>query len=204
MGASCGQSCCPSSYFIPLYVTKLQGTFEMRITETLFCTLLIACFAVVSAQDSEFAQPTIDIGCVVSDIDASVRFYTAAIGFKETGGFQVSADYATDVGLTDNKMLDVKILTLGEGDGATQLKLMQIKGESIKPANDFINATLGFSYITVKVKSTDAALARLKKASVKPIAKCPQPLPAMPAIALTIVRDPDGNLIELVGPIPKE
>jgi len=155
-------------------------------------------------QESEFAKVTIDLGCVVSDIDASVKFYTEAIGFSEAGGFEVSPEFAKESGLTDSKQLKVKVLNLGKGEGATGLKLMQIDGESAKPANDYINTTLGFSYITIVVKSTDDALARLEKAGVKPIANCPVTLPENinPDLALTIVRDPDGNLIELIGPKP--
>ena len=157
-----------------------------------------------NSQDSEFATPTIDLGCVVSDIDAAVKFYTEAIGFQPAGGFQVEADFATESGLTNGKRLDITVLTLGDGQGATKLKLMQIGNASKKIANDHIDTTLGFSYLTVFVKSTDAAMARLKKAGVQPIAGGPATLPASldPSMALTIVRDPDGNLIELVGPKP--
>lgn len=170
-------------------------------TSCVFSSLVVAQQA---PSDSEFASPTIDLGCVVSDIDASVKFYTEAIGFQAAGGFQVDAEFATDVGLTDGKMLDIKILTLDTGEGATKLKLMQVKGGSKKADHSHINTTLGFSYITVAVKSSDKALARLKKAGVKPIAKGPLALPKNlnPAIALTIVRDPDGNFVELVGPRP--
>jgi catechol 2,3-dioxygenase-like lactoylglutathione lyase family enzyme len=61
---------------------------------------------------------------------------------------------------------------------------------------------LGFSYLTIVVNDTNAALARLKKAGVKPIAKTPVELPKnlAPGVFLTVVRDPDGNLVELVGP----
>ena len=47
-----------------------------------------------------------------------------------------------------------------------------------------------------------AALKRLDKAGVKPVAKGPVPLPAgLPqGVFLTVVQDPDGNLVELVGP----
>lgn len=154
--------------------------------------------------DSEFLKPTIDLGCVVSDIDASVKFYTEAIGFKVAGGFKVDGPFAKDAGLTDSKNLDIKVLTLGEGEDATKLKLMQVEGESKKSDQAYIDSTLGFSYLTVFVKSTDEALARLKKAGVKPIAKGPATLPASldPSMALTIVRDPDGNFVELVGPKP--
>ncbi len=153
---------------------------------------------------SPFTEPTIDLGCVVSDLDAAVEFYTEAIGFQDAGGFQVDGDYAKEVGLTNGKALDIKVLTLGEGEEATRLKLMEGGGRSRKIKNDHVTTSLGFSYITIFVKSTDEALARLKKAGVKPIAHSPKALPANlnPAMALTIVRDPDGNFVELVGPKP--
>ena len=175
----------------------------------LFATALVALGFYATAQETEkqeneFAKLTIDLGCVVSDIDASVKFYTEAIGFTESGGFEVSPEFCKSAGLTDSKKVDVKVLTLGKGDGATSLKLMQIEGESAKSDNDYINSTLGFSYLTIVVKSTDAALARLEKAGVKPVADGPITLPENinPDLALTIVRDPDGNLIELIGPNP--
>ena len=99
----------------------------------------------------------------------------------------------------------VCVLVLGEGAGATKLKLMQVEGGgNKKPDHAHIDSTLGLSYITIVVKSTDDALARLAKAGVKPIAAGPAALPDNldPALSLTIVRDPDGNLVELVGPKP--
>lgn len=156
-----------------------------------------------SAQDeSEFSKPTIDIGCVVGDIDASVKFYTEVVGFKQLAGFKVDAEYANKVGLTDNKPLDVKVLVLGEGEGATHLKLMQVDAESATAANDHIHSTLGFSYITVHVASTEEALKRLKAADVETVADSPLPIPGAEQVTLTVLRDPDGNMVELVGPTP--
>ena len=154
---------------------------------------------------AEFLSTTIDIGCVVSDIEKSVKFYTEAVGFTEVTGFTVPADFAKESGLTDSKQLDIRVLVLGEGDAATKLKLMQIKsGTNQKADHAHIDSTLGLSYITVVVKSTDEALARLVAAGVKPIAEGPATLPNSlnPALSLTIVRDPDGNMVELVGPKP--
>lgn len=159
-------------------------------------------------EDEEFIETTIDVGCVVSNIDASVKFYTEAIGFKVAGGFKVPSDFAKSVGLTAGKGLDIQVLTLGgvEGEEATKLKLMQVKGSGEKADQSHIDSTLGFSYITVFIKDTDKALARLKKAGVKPVAKGPVTLPKNldPSLSLTIVRDPDGNFVELVGPNPKK
>lgn len=181
----------------------------MKLNIVLLSAATLVCCLLATAQDtdpdpSSFLKPTIDLGCVVSDIDASVKFYTEAIGFKAAGAFDVAPDFAKAAGLTNGKKLEVKILSLGEGPGATGLKLMQIDDSGASANNDYIDSTLGFSYITIMVSSTDEALARLAKAGVKPISQGPVTLPESldPSLALTIVRDPDGNLIELVGPKP--
>ena len=179
--------------------------FGLAIT---ICTL--ACGTSVMGQDDSktadaedqtalFSRPMIDLGCVVSDADAAVKFYTTAIGFKEVKGFSVGAEFATAVGLSDQKKLDVRVIKLGDGPGATQLKLLQITGDSQKPKNDFIHSSLGFSYLSIYVKDMNAAMKRLESAGVKPVAD-PKPIPDTP-VALVLVRDPDGNLIELIGPL---
>ena len=176
-------------------------------TSLLLCLIGISTLVTsnLQAQDNAFASATIDMGCVVSDVDKAVEFYTKAIGFRELPGFSVPADFASRVGLTNGKKLNIKVLVLGEGAEATRLKLMHVEGErSKKTDNSFIHSQQGFSYLTIKVKDTVKALQRLDKAGIKPIARGSQELPASLAkgIYLTIVRDPDGNLIELVGPKP--
>jgi lactoylglutathione lyase len=151
---------------------------------------------------SEFTSTTIDLGVVVADIEKSVKFYTEAIGFKEVKGFDVPGEYAKDVGLTPGKALKVRVLVLGDGESATKLKLMEFPEKPKANDNKYISTEIGFRYMTLFTADTTAALSRLDKAGVKPIAKCPQPLPkGFPeGVFLTIVRDPDGNLVELVGP----
>ena len=153
--------------------------------------------------EKEFTGTTIDLGVVVSDIKKSVEFYTKSVGFTEIQGFQVPGGFCQDAGLTDGAMLDVHVLVLGAGESATKLKLMQLPGvKSKKSDNEHIHSQLGFSYITIFVTDTKAALARLKTTGVAPVAKGPVELPKgfPPGVFLTIVRDPDGNLVELVGP----
>jgi catechol 2,3-dioxygenase-like lactoylglutathione lyase family enzyme len=155
------------------------------------------------AAEGEFARSTIDLGVVASDVQKSVDFYTQAIGFKEVTGFQAPGDFAGDAGLTDYKTLNVRVLVLGDDASATKLKLMELPDvESKRGDNRFIHSQLGFSYLTIFVNDTAAAMARLAKAGVKPLAKgpvaLPRPLPQ--GVYLTVVRDPDGNVVELVGP----
>lgn len=156
------------------------------------------------APTSEFTQPTIDIGCFVSDPDASAKFYTEAIGFKEVSPFSVPGDFCKEAGLTDGSALEnIRVLVLGDGPGATKLKLSSISGHKARLGdNQFVPSQYGFRYLTVHVADTTAALARLQKAGVKPLANGPAALPKSLAegVYLTCVRDPDGNIIELVGP----
>jgi lactoylglutathione lyase len=155
---------------------------------------------------SDFSRGTIDLGVVTSDVDQAVKFYTEAIGFKETQGFSVDGKLCADAGLTDQKSLDIRVLVLEDNPSATRLKLMSLPGvKSQTSDNSFIHSQLGFSYMTIYVTDGDAALDRLKRAGVKPLSKGPVKLPdALGAnMTLSVVRDPDGNLIELIGPTSK-
>ena len=170
--------------------------------------LLLGLFATLDpaargAEPAAFPRATIDLGAVVGDLERSVRFYTEAIGFRELKGFDVSAQVASDAGLTDGKPLSVRVLVLGEGDSATKLKLMSVAGTTPRPGdNEFIHSHTGFRYLTIFVDNTNAALARLAKLGVKPLAKSPVAIPERiaPGLFLTCVRDPDGNIVELIGP----
>lgn len=150
----------------------------------------------------KYTNQTIDMGMVVNDLDASVKFYTDVLGFKEISGFSVPKETATDAGLTDGLGLEIKVLTLGDEKSATKLKLMTTSAKSKSAEHSFIHSQLGVSYITLHIADTTAAMDRLKANSVKPIAKGPVELPESLAkgVYLTVVRDPDGNLVELVGP----
>jgi len=175
------------------------------MTRTLIvCTALLLAALPCSAAEPAFPRTTIDLGCVVSDLDASVRFYTEGIGFREVEGFDVPADLARAAGLTEAKPFTVRVFVLGDGPGATKLKLMQIAGTAPRTGDtDFIHSHTGFRYLTIFVADTDAALARLAKLGVEPLAASPVTLPdsiAPPGTLLTCVRDPDGNIVELIGP----
>ncbi len=159
--------------------------------------------ASTKSEESNFSHPTIDLGVVVSDAKKALDFYTKAVGFKKVSSFEVPPSTAADAGLTNNKGLKIHVLKLGEGQGATSLKIMELPGvKSRKSNNKYIHSQYGFSYLTIHIKSTEKAMERLKKAKVKPIAKSPVELPKSLAegVYLTVLRDPDGNLVELVGP----
>ncbi|MCL2330169.1 MAG: VOC family protein [Phycisphaerae bacterium] len=155
------------------------------------------------ANQPGFSSPRVDFGIVVSDIAKSAAFYTA-IGFKEVEGFDVPAEMGEKSGLTAaNKPFSVRIFQLGDGDDATNVKVMQFAGGSpARPDNSTIHAGLGIRYLTLYVDDVDAAIARARKAGVFPLAQGPYKLPAgfPDGVWLACVKDPDGNIIEFVGP----
>jgi lactoylglutathione lyase len=149
-------------------------------------------------EKAQFSRTTIDLGVVVSDVDKAVKFYTEALGFTKVGEFDVSEQLAGDTGLTDRQPFQVQVFALGDDPSATKLKIMSIAGS--KPvANQYIGSSLGFRYLTVFVADLNKALDRLQQNGISPVK------PAYPLGGdshLILVKDPDGNIIELIGPRP--
>lgn len=152
---------------------------------------------------SAFASSTIDLGMIVSDAEKSAKFYTEAVGFTELKPFSVPADFATEVGLTNHQSVSVRVLVLDTGKTATKLKLIHFPGvESKKTDTAFFESQLGYRYLTIFPADMTAALERLKRAGVKPVTKdgmVPLPKGMADGVYITLVRDPDGNFVELVG-----
>ncbi len=169
--------------------------------------LLIACVLVgmvmigiawSASGKAEFSRTTIDIGLVVSDVEKAAKFYTQALGFTETGGFDVAAQMAGDTGLTDNKPFKVRTFALAKEPTATTLKIMQIAGSKTVDTQ-YIGSSLGFRYLTVLVADLTKAVERLKQNGIAPV-KPPYRLGGGNSY-LILVKDPDGNIVELIGPM---
>lgn len=164
-------------------------------------TFLVTSQSTVAEESAvvEFSRGAIDFGIVCSDVKKSVAFYKDVVGMKEIDGFDVPASLAADAGLVDNHDLHVHVLVTQEASSSTRLKLMQIKeAPGKKVDHEFIHSSLGMSYSTIWVTDIDASLARAAAGNVKPLAKGPVALPN--GMFLAVIRDPDGNLVELVGP----
>lgn len=170
----------------------------------LIALCLAACIFITGARGTdspkrEFTRTTIDLGIVVSNVEKSAQFYKNALGFIEVPGFNVSKEMAGDSGLTDYYAFRVRVLVLGDEPSATKIKIMEFRDVQVKEVdNKFINSSLGFSYLTIFVSDTTAAVERAKRAGVRPVKK-PYQL-GEGNLYLTLVKDPDGNIIELVGP----
>lgn len=157
----------------------------------------------VAAKPGDFASSTIDLGIVCSDVERSVDFYTQAVGMTELEGFDVPAELATNVGLTDNQPFRVHVLTLGKGDKVTKLKLMEFKKAPGKKADQsFIHSTKGMRYTTIAVNDITVANMRMIAYGSMPLSKGLQQIPD--GRFLGLYRDPDQNFVELVGPKVKK
>lgn len=147
---------------------------------------------------AEFSRTTIDLGLIVSDVDKAAQFYTEAIGFTEVGGFDVAAQMAGATGLTDNHPFKVRMFALGKEPTATNLKIMTIPGAGSKKVdNQYIGSSLGFRYLTITVADLTKAMERLKQHGVAPVK---EPYRLGGNNYLILVKDPDGNIVELIGP----
>ena len=171
---------------------------------TLMVLGLAACIFLTGASGtdrakSEFARTTIDMGIVVSDVEKAAQFYKNALGFTEVPGFDVSKEVAGDSGLADYHAFSVRVLALGDEASATRIKIMEFtEAPGKKVDNQFIHSSLGYSYLTISVSDMTAAVNRAKRAGVHPV-KEPYQLGGG-NFYLTLVKDPDGNIIELIGP----
>ena len=152
---------------------------------------------------SEFARTTIDVGIVVSDVEKSAAFYKNALGFTEVSGFDVSAEMGGGSGLTDNQPFKVRVFVLGGEPTATKIKLMQFpQAPGKKVDNRFIHSSLGYSYLTIFVTDMAASVERAKKGGAV-VVKKPYRI-RQGKNFLTLVKDPDGNIIEFVGPMKND
>lgn len=142
------------------------------------------------------------MGIVVQDAARTAAFLTNAIGFKEVPGFDVNADLGKKIGLIEGHAAKVRVFVLSEDEQATRIKILSFPAAtSKKPDQNTIHATLGMRYLTLYVKDMSRALERLKAAKVQPLGETPLDLGG--GTYITVVKDPDGNFIELIGPMGK-
>ncbi|MEO2016157.1 MAG: VOC family protein [Fuerstiella sp.] len=174
------------------------------------CALAIMTVILFSGAQNDaektFSDATMDLGIVVNDLGASVRFYTDVVGLEKTGGFAVGKDFCRATGLTDDHALDIQVLSPNGDTDGTSVKLMALPGVDSRTGDHrFIHSQLGYSYLTFYVTDINAASARMKAAGIKAAGKeqVRVPLETPVPIFLTLIADPDGNLIELIGPKAK-
>lgn len=173
-----------------------------------FVLLTIGAFVMAAgpslAQDAEpvmpFSSETIHVGVVVSDLEASMKFYMEAVGMRHVSGFDIGADLGKKLGLSDSIAFRVEVLQLGSGEEATQWKLMTFGDRALGQENSFIHDRVGMQYITIYVRDLNHAVERLEASDIPMLAETPAQIPD--GNHFVLVQDPDGNFVEIIGPMP--
>jgi catechol 2,3-dioxygenase-like lactoylglutathione lyase family enzyme len=124
-------------------------------------------------------KDSIDLGIVVCDANASLAFYRDLLGFEFQGEMPMPG------GGTMYRLLC----------GTTVLKLVKADSELSKPAAGGITGACGYRYFTISVSNLEEITSAVGAAGYT-VTVSPREIRA--GISISIVQDPDGNLVEFL------
>ncbi len=182
-----------------LFPTNLHTQKKNRIRKQFAWIILALLISGISQAQSDFSSKLIGVGVVVADLQRSLDFYMNGIGMVKTGSFTINEEFSKRSGLANGVSTAVTILKLEDSPQASEWKLMSFNKKSKHPVQKFIQDDTGMQYITIQVKSLKPVLERLKQQKVTFLGNTPTPLG--PDSHFVLVQDPDGNFIELIGPL---
>ncbi|MBE9517139.1 MAG: VOC family protein [Bacteroidetes bacterium] len=171
----------------------------MKKTGVFLILAITTILSSTSMAQSEFSSGLIGVGIVTKDIQKSLDFYLNVIGMTKVGEFDVDENFGKISGLTNGLAFHVDVLKLQDSPEANQWKLMSFKKEGSHPMPKYIEDDTGMQYITIMVNSLEPFLNRIKQHGVKLMGDTPVPLGETDHFVL--VQDPDGTIIELIGPL---
>jgi catechol 2,3-dioxygenase-like lactoylglutathione lyase family enzyme len=123
------------------------------------------------------AKKSLDLGIIVSDIQASLNFYQNLLGLKfvETVPLWFGTMHRLRFGESDFKLIDPKKVP---PSGAVGLETQ-----------------LGFRYVTFVIENLSELCAELKNNGIE--FTLPEKV-LRPGVRIAMVKDPDGNIVEFV------
>ena len=125
----------------------------------------------------EMAKDSLDLGILVSDINASLKFYQDLLGLKfiEKNPVWFGTMYRLRFGTSDFKLIAPRT--------------MPPKG----PVG--LEAQIGFRYVTFVVKNLSKLCAELQSKGIEFVVTEKE---ARPGVRIAMVKDPDDNVVEFV------
>jgi glyoxylase I family protein len=125
---------------------------------------------------------------VVNDVDASLRFWRDGLGFELLMDETFEGDWKT---LFDIDATKVRSVMVGDPSraGSGIVEFVQFLGAHVPP---------GFELLSLFVGDVDEALAKLGD-DAKELRRIEVESPDGP-VPMVTVRDPDGVLVEIIGP----
>lgn len=131
-------------------------------------------------------------GFVVSDLDASVRFYQDAVGLTLIG--RRDRDGGPISQILGYEATHIKIAEFHLG-GGHQLELIEYENPRGADAHIYERNGFGASHIAFQVEDVFAAHARLAANGAQPLNP---PIEIVPGKKGCYLQDPDGNWVELL------
>lgn len=145
------------------------------------------------------ADPTIDVGVVVDDLEASLPFYREVLGMEQRRTIDITEDFGQRSGLTGGAPTEIRVLTLGDGDAATEWKLMTFPDLPAAASESNITDQQGMQYVTLQVDQLGPYLERARSHGVEPLGDTPIALGEEDHFLL--LQAPEGTFVELIGPL---
>jgi len=133
----------------------------------------------------ELLAPSIEVGLVTTALGPMVEFYEGFLGLTHQGDLDFPGGTMRRYGVGNNVV--IKLVTLDEPPAAP-----------VAPGGG--QAQAGIRYITLVVKNLTTTAAQIADAGyqmVQPLAE----FAPVPGMGWLFVADPDGNWVELVGPM---
>ena len=125
----------------------------------------------------KIAKDSLDLGIVVSDIEASLHFYRDTLGLEYVGETPVwfGTMQRLRYGTSDFKLIDPK---------------------EVPPQGKIgLEKQLGFRYVTFVIENLSEVCAALQSKGVEFTL---EEMEVRPGVRIAMVKDPDGNIVEFV------
>ena len=137
------------------------------------------------------------MGIVVSDIEASERFYKEILGLSPIGGFSLDEAWSKEAGAANNRPFSVKQFKLQDRPSGTIVKLAYFEKTKKQARPKGIDKRSGVNYITLYYTKEhfDKTIERIEKAGIELVGWVKRE-----RYQLVFVQDPDGIYVELVAP----
>lgn len=127
----------------------------------------------------ELTKDSIDLGVVINDPAKSLAFYRDLLGLKDAGEMEVRGG---------------RMYRLLCGTSLIKLVKMERDPEG-KPVGGGPGRGFGYRYFTIHVGDLRAVVAQMESQGIKPLVP---PTEGRPGVIMTMVNDPDGNIVELL------
>ena len=150
---------------------------------------------------SPTADPTIDVGVVVDDMEASLQFYREVLGMTQSRTIEITEEFGRRSGLTGGQPTDIRVLTTRDDDAATEWKLMAFDDGPDAVDETDVTDQRGMQYITLQVDRLGPYLDRARKYGVEPRGETPIALDETNHFLL--LQAPEGTFVEVIGPLDR-